>query len=335
MEMDNRLLTVTPAPHVRDNDSVQKIMWTVVVSLLPAAAFSVYYFGTPALINLLVGPLTAVLFEFLVQKIRKVEITIDDGSAFLTGLLLAMSVSPLVPWFMMVFGSFIAIVVAKHAFGGLGSNTYNPAHIGRAAMMLSWPVAMTTWTTMAGKVDVVSAATPLKILKDAAKLDGGTAYQALYDTFGTQGEMYKAMFLGFRNGSIGETCTVLLLLGGAFLISKKIVGWEIPATMIGTVAALTWVFGPAGLFTGDPIFHVMAGGLIIGAFFMATDMVTIPMTKKGQVIFGVGAGVLVVLIRLKGGYPEGVCYSILLMNTVTPLIDMFVKPRRFGAGGAK
>jgi Na+-translocating ferredoxin:NAD+ oxidoreductase subunit D len=328
MEMNKSLLSVSPSPHVRDDDSVQKIMWTVIFALAPAAIFGAVWFGTGAIMNLIAGSLSAVLFEFAVQKIRKIEVTISDGSAFLTGLLLAMCVPPGLPIYMTIVGSFVGVVVAKHAMGGLGYNVFNPAHIGRAAIMVSYPVAMTTWTSLKTSADVVTTATPLNILKQQG-------YDALISTFGSQHDLYQALFLGFRNGSIGETSAVLLLLGGLFLIWKKIVNWEVPVFMIGTVAILTWIFGPGGLFTGDPIFHVLAGGLIIGAFFMATDMVTIPITRKGQIMFAVGAGMLVVLIRLKGGYPEGVCYSILIMNAVTPLIDRFVRPRKYGSGGAK
>ena len=307
VKTNKELFNVSVSPHIRSNESVSKIMWTVNICLAPAALFGAYYFGLNAILILVAGIASAVFFEWAVQKIRKKPVTVKDGSAFLTGLLLAM--------------------------GGLGSNIFNPAHIGRAALMVSWPVAMTTWSKMTTAADVVSSATPLNILK----MQG---HQALIDTFGNASNMYQALFLGTRNGSIGETCTVLLVLGGAFLIYKKYINWQIPVVMIGTVGVLTWIFGglgdptgSLGFFAGDPLFHMMAGGLIIGAFFMATDMVTIPMTIKGQMIFAFGAGLLTVLIRLKGGYPEGVCYSILLMNCLTPLIDRFCQPKKFGARG--
>lgn len=317
-------LAVSASPHIRSQESVEKIMWNVNLALLPAAAFAVYQFGLPALINLLVGALSAVGFEYITNRFRKQAVTITDGSAFLTGLLMAMCVPPSLPPYMMAIGSFFAIVVAKHSMGGLGSNIFNPAHIGRAALMVSWPVAMTTWSSMKTAVDVVSTATPLNILK----LQG---YDALIQTFGSHTALYKALFFGFRNGSIGETSTLLLLLGGVYLLYKRYINWHVPVFMIGTVMLMTWIFGPKGFFTGDPLFHMMAGGLIIGAFFMATDMVTIPITKKGQIIFAVGCGLITSLIRLKGGYPEGVCYSILLMNSLTPLIDRFVSPVKFGS----
>ena len=330
-ETADELFTVSVSPHIRDDETISHIMWQVNAALLPAALFAVWWFGVPALINMLVGVIFAVLGEYLWQKGMHQPITAFDGSACITGLLLAMSMSPLLPPYMVAVGSLLAIIVAKQSMGGLGFNIFNPAHIGRAALMVSWPVAMTTWTKMAdasGGVDAMTSATPLNILK----MQG---YDALIATFGSQSDLYWNLFIGTRNGSLGETSTLLLLLGGLYLILKGYVNWQVPVTMIATVAILTWIFGPAGLFTGDPVFHVMAGGLMLGAFFMATDMVTIPMTIKGQLIFAVGAGALTVLIRLVGGYPEGVCYSLLLMNAVTPLIDRFCKPRIFGAGGAK
>lgn len=330
-ETASSLFTVSVSPHIRDDETISHIMWQVNASLLPAALFAVWWFGIPALVNMLVGVVFAVLGEYLWQKGMHQPITAFDGSACITGLLLAMSMSPVLPPYMVAIGSLLAIVVAKQSMGGLGFNIFNPAHIGRAALMVSWPVAMTTWTKMAdasGGVDAMTSATPLNILK----MQG---YDALIATFGSQSDLYWNLFIGTRNGSLGETSTLLLLLGGLYLIWKGYVNWQVPVTMIATVAILTWIFGPTGLFTGDPVFHVMAGGLMLGAFFMATDMVTIPMTIKGQLIFAVGAGALTVLIRLVGGYPEGVCYSLLLMNAVTPLIDRFCKPRIFGAGGAK
>ncbi len=330
-ETAGSLFTVSVSPHIRDDETISHIMWQVNAALLPAALFAIWWFGIPALVNMLVGVAFAVLGEYLWQKGMHQPITAFDGSACITGLLLAMSMSPLLPPYMVAIGSLLAIVVAKQSMGGLGFNIFNPAHIGRAAIMVSWPVAMTTWTKMAdasGGVDAMTSATPLNILK----MQG---YDALVATFGSQSDLYWNLFIGTRNGSLGETSTLLLLLGGLYLIWKGYVNWQVPVTMIATVAVLTWIFGPAGLFTGDPVFHVMAGGLMLGAFFMATDMVTIPMTIKGQLIFAVGAGALTVLIRLVGGYPEGVCYSLLLMNAVTPLIDRFCKPRIFGAGGAK
>lgn len=328
IKTQDNIFTVSASPHIRSQETIPRIMWNVNLALAPAALFGVIHFGIAALINIIVAIVTCVLSEYAVQKIRKVPITALDGSACLTGLLLAMCVPPTLPPYMMAIGCIVAIVIAKHSMGGLGYNIFNPAHIGRAALMVSWPVAMTTWSNLSTKVDVVSSATPLGILKEQG-------YSSLLDTFGSKSALYQSMFLGNRNGSIGETATFLLILGGIYLLYKKYINWQIPVFMIGTVGILTWVFGPEGLFTGDPIFHIMAGGLVIGAFFMATDMVTIPITKTGQIIFAVGAGMLTSLIRLKGGYPEGVCYSILLMNCITPLIDLVVKPKKFGAKGVR
>ncbi|MDD3315717.1 MAG: RnfABCDGE type electron transport complex subunit D [Syntrophaceticus sp.] len=316
-------MIVSSSPHIFADVSISKIMWTVVIALMPAVIFSVYYFGMPALLTLALGSLSAVLFEAITQKILKKRITVTDGSAFLCGLLLAMCLPPSVPFFVPIFGSFIAIVIAKHSMGGLGYNIFNPAHIGRAALMVSWPVLMTTWTEIKTPIDTIASATPLNILK----MQG---YEALIETFGSQAELYKSLFLGFRNGCIGETSVILLVIGGLYLIYKGYIDSVVPVTMIGTVGLLTWFFGGNGFLTGDPLFHMMAGGLILGAFFMATDMVTTPITKKGKIIFAVGAGAITVLIRLIGGYPEGVCYSILLMNCVTPLIDRFVQPVQYG-----
>ncbi|MDD3363737.1 MAG: RnfABCDGE type electron transport complex subunit D [Syntrophomonas sp.] len=315
-------MIVSSSPHMFANNSIQKIMWTVNLALLPAVIFAVYHFGMPALQTLIAGSLSAVIFEAITQKILKKKITVSDGSAFLCGLLLAMCLPPAVPLFVPIVGSFIAIVVAKHSMGGLGYNIFNPAHIGRAALMVSWPVLMTTWTAVT-IIDTTTSATPLNIFK----LQG---YDALINTFGSQAELYRSLFFGLRNGCIGETSVILLVLGGLVLIYKRLIDWVVPVTMIATVGLLTWLFGPHGLMTGDPLFHMMAGGLIIGAFFMATDMVTTPITRKGKLIFAAGAGAITVLIRLVGGYPEGVCYSILLMNCVTPLIDRYVQPTLYG-----
>lgn len=311
-------LTVSASPHIRSDESIAKIMWTVNATLAPAALFSVYQFGLPALVTLVICIVAAVVTEYAIQRWQGKPVTINDGSALLTGLLLGMNIPATVPWYMPLFGSVVAIAVAKHTMGGLGYNIFNPALVGRAVLLASWPVAMTTWPSMASKVDGVTSATPLGILK----LQG---YEKLVAVFGDKMEMYKAMFVGTRSGSMGETSALLLILGGVYLIYRGYINWHVPVFMIGTVGALTAAFGQ------DPILHMMSGGLILGAFYMATDMVTIPITVKGQIVFAVGAGCLTVLIRLLGGYPEGVCYAILLMNSVTPLIDLWLKPAKFGA----
>ena len=311
-------LTVSASPHIRCDESISKIMWTVNLTLAPAALFSVYRFGMPALTTMLLCIVVAVATEYLILKWREKPITINDGSAFMTGLLLAMNIPATLPWYMSVFGTVAAIAVAKHTMGGLGYNIFNPALVGRAVLLASWPVAMTTWPEMTSKVDGVTSATPLGILK----LQG---YEKLVAVFGDKVEMYQSLFIGSRSGSMGETSALLLILGGVYLIYRGYINWQVPVVMIGTVGALTAIFGH------DPVLHMMSGGLILGAFFMATDMVTTPITVKGQILFAAGAGALTVLIRLLGGYPEGVCYAILLMNCVTPLIDLWIKPAKFGA----
>lgn len=324
-KIDLGTLTVSTSPHIRCEESISKIMWTVNAALAPAALFSVYQFGMGALSNILLCIAAAVVTEYLILKWQNKPMVVTDGSAFLTGLLLAMNIPSTLPWYMPILGSAVAIGIAKHTMGGLGFNIFNPALVGRAFLLASWPIAMTTWPSMASKVDGMTSATPLGILK----LQG---YEKLVQVFGDQAHMYQSLFLGTRSGSMGETSALLLVLGGIFLIYKGYIKWQVPACMIATVGLLTFAFGgKAGLFTGDPILNMMSGGLILGAFFMATDMVTIPITTKGQIIFAVGAGVLTVLIRLLGGYPEGVCYAILLMNCVTPLIDRLVKPVKYGA----
>ncbi len=323
-KIETGILAVSASPHIRCDESIAKIMWTVNVTLAPAALFSVWHFGMPALLTLIICIAASVGTECLIQKWQNKPVSISDGSAFLTGLLLAMNIPATVPWYMPLLGSLVAIGVAKHTMGGLGYNIFNPALIGRAFLLASWPIAMTTWPSMPSQIDGVTSATPLGILK----LQG---YEKLVQVFGDQPSLYKALFLGTRSGSAGETSVVLLLIGGLYLIYRGYINWHVPVFMIGTVAGLTWLFGGhGGLFTGDPLLAMLSGGLVLGSFYMATDMVTIPITVKGQIIFAIGAGALTVLIRLLGGYPEGVCYAILLMNSVTPLIDRLVKPVKFG-----
>lgn len=330
MKLDAGTLTISSSPHIRCDESVAKIMWSVNLALTPAALFSVYQFGAGAFSTLIICIAASVLTEYLIQKWQGKPVTVNDGSAFLTGLLLGMNIPPTVPWYVPLTGAVVAIAVAKHTMGGLGYNIFNPALIGRAALVASWPILMTTWPQMPSKVDAVTTATPLGILK----MEG---YAKLVEVFGDKATMYKSIFLGTHGGSMGETSALLLILGGIYLIYRGYINWQVPVTMIATVGVLTWAFGgltaiggSTGLFTGDPIFNMFSGGLILGAFFMATDMVTIPITIKGQIVFALGAGCLTVLIRLLGGYPEGVCYAILLMNSVTPLIDRAIKPAKFG-----
>lgn len=299
--MNNELI-VTSSPHVRAQDSVKKIMWSVVIALLPAVFAAVYFFKARAISVVLTAVVGAVLTEYIFQKIRNKKITINDGSAVVTGLLLALTLPPSIPLWTAFFGSVVAIGLGKQVFGGIGQNPFNPALVGRAFLTASYPVLMTTWT-----VDGVSTATPLAQMK----MDGIAT-----DTWN--------LFVGQIGGSLGETSALALLLGFSYLLYKGYVNWRIPLAMIGTVFLGTFAFGV------DPIFHLFAGGLMLGALYMATDMVSTPTTKAGRWIFGIGAGLLVVIIRLWGGYPEGVMYSILLMNTAVPLINRYTRPRSLG-----
>lgn len=322
-------------------------MWSVNLALVPLTIQAVINFGLPALITILVSITSALITEFIIQIFRRKKISINDGSPFLTGLLLALCLPPNIPWFMTMLGSIAAIGIAKQMFGGLGHNIFNPALIGRAFIMACFPVAMTTWglSILTGghetitfgflklptlhnliHVDAITSATPLGIVK----LQG---YNKLIELYGSKIALYKNLFFGYRTaGCIGETSALFAIIGGIYLSIKNLIKWQVPVVMIGTVGLLSWIFaGKESLFSGDPIFYMLSGGLIFGAFFMATDMVTTPMTLTGKIIFAIGCAIITFLIRLYGGYPEGVCYSILLMNALTPLIDKFIVPKKFGS----
>jgi electron transport complex protein RnfD len=319
-------LTVSVSPHVRDKETVGRIMWHVNLSLLPAIILSFYYFGPRAVYVTALCIVSSVLSEHIYQKALNRKSTVSDGSAFLTGLLLAMNLPSSVPFYIPVVGSVIAIIITKMLFGGLGYNVFNPALIGRAFLLISFPKAMTIWlepTAAFVGLDAKTTATPLGILKEEGM-------GKLIEEFGNRGDLYVNLLTGNTAGSIGETSAVFLLLGGAYLLLKRYISWHIPGSFMATVAILAWVFGGKTLFTGDPLIHLLSGGLILGAFFMATDYVTCPTIRKGQIIFGVGCGALTMLIRLKGGFPEGVMFAILLMNCFAPIIDRSVKPDLFG-----
>ena len=341
--MENRIF-VSSSPHITDRESIPKIMYSVTLSLVPAAIGAIYFFGQRALWIMLIGIVSAILTEAVLQKLLRRPISIADGSAVLTGLLLAFNLPAEVPWWIPMIGSIFAISMGKMVFGGLGYNPMNPALLGRAFLLASWPTHMTIFKTVPrggtlSGIDIITSATPLNVFgqaKDAIASNSnlmtdanevvvpGEVLSQLYDSYGN-------LFFGRIGGCIGETSVFLLLLGALFLIYKRYISLKIPVSYIGTVFLLSWILGGTdGLFSGDPLFHVMAGGLILGAFFMATDMVTSPVTFNGRIIFGVGCGILTVLIRLVGGYPEGVSYSILLMNLTVPLIDRYTKPNVFG-----
>lgn len=316
----NESLTVSIGPHIKDAISTKRIMWAVTLALVPAGAAGVFIFGLNSLIIIVSAVIAAVATEAVILVMRKKDIgTLWDGSAVLTGLLLAYNLPPNVPAWIPVAGSVFAIAIGKQVFGGLGHNVFNPALAGRAFLMISWPVFMTTWQNPRWQVDAVTSATPLALCKE-----GGHCALLNATTFWN-------LFIGNRGGCIGEVCVVALLIGAAYLFIKKYISWHIPVTFIVTVALFSWAFnGPKGFFTGNALFFVLAGGLALGAFFMATDYVTSPLSNKGKVIFGIGCGILTFLIRKFAGYPEGVSYAILIMNAASPIIDRYTFPKWFG-----
>jgi len=306
---NNSSFKITPSPHLRKDTSVKKIMLLVILALMPTTIAGIYFFGYHALLVIILSIVTAEITEFLALKIQKKDFVLD-GSAIITGLLLALILPPNVPLWIPVVGSFFAIAIAKHAFGGLGQNIFNPALVGRAFLMLSWPILLTTWVS---PFDAVTTATPLAALK-------------MQNTFIASN---LDLLLGSVGGCIGETSALAILIGGIALIALKVIDWRTPLSIIGTVFIFMLLLGQ------DPVFHILAGGLMLGAFFMATDYVTTPITGWGKVAFGIGAGILIVVFRLWSGMPEGVCYSILIMNGFTPLIDRYIKPHPLGAKKTK
>jgi electron transport complex protein RnfD len=306
-------LIVSISPHLHKDESVSKIMWLVALSLIPAGVAGVFIFGLSALWVIILGVVSALLAELVLQALTKRKITLLDGSAFITGLLLAYNLPPKVPFWLPIIGSFFAIAIGKQAFGGLGQNIFNPALAGRVFLMASWPKYMTTFNK---PFDAITSATPLALIKEGKALENIS---------------YLNLFLGKRGGCIGEVCILALVLGALFLLLKGYISWHIPFTYIFSVGLFTYIFGQKGLFTGDWLFHLLSGGLILGAFFMATDYVTSPLTRRGQIIFGIGCGLITAVIRVFGGYPEGASYAILMMNAATPIIDRYTKTRVYGA----
>lgn len=313
---------VSTSPHLRTPLDTAKVMRIVFAALLPTAVASFFIFGVHSLAVILTSIVTCVLAELACNRVFGQETTITDGSAAVTGILFAFTLPPTTPLWMVAVGAVLAIVVVKQLFGGLGYNIFNPALAARAILLASWPVAITTWAKPVNSflaTDAVTTATQLGLLKEAQRVAG-----SLPETYG-----YLDLFLGNVPGSLGETCKVTLLAGAVVLFALKIIDWRIPTSFIAAVVLFSFFFGR------DPLAAVLSGGVILGAFFMATDMVTSPSGKAGKLIFGAGCGTLTALIRSYGGFPEGVCYSILLMNCFTPLIEKYVRPRPFGAVKAK
>ena len=321
--------TISGSPHVHSTENTQKIMYRVILALVPALLVALYYFGWYALRLTIVTVISCMLTEWLIQTfLIKGPMTINDGSAALTGLLLAFNVPANLPVWMAIVGSIVAIGIGKMAFGGLGKNPFNPALVGRVFMLVSFPTAMTTWPQAQPIfdkgffADAITGPTPLGILKESGV---GTLAQA--------GDMqFLDMVLGNRGGAFGEICAIALLIGAIYLIARKVIDITTPLTILLTVFVFTgifWLVNPEAYIA--PWYHIVYGGLILGAFFMATDMVTTPMTTSGRIIFGLGVGLITVIIRLWGAYPEGVSFAILIMNAFTPLINKLCKPTIFGA----
>ncbi len=319
---------VSPSPHAYSEESVPRLMYGVIISLLPVLGVSVFYFGIGMIIVTTVSILSCILFEYLIQKyVMKVKPTHLDGSALLTGLLLAFCLPANIPFWIVMIGALAAVGIGKMTFGGLGNNIFNPALVGRVSLFISFPVAMTAWPEPGQWMqytDALTGATPLGLMKEG--LATKTVSEIMPDV-----PILLNLFMGKMMGSSGEVSALALLIGMIYMMYRKIISWHIPLTILGTVFIFTgilWLVNPDRF--ADPLFHLLTGGLMLGAIYMATDYVTSPMTGKGMVIYGVGIGIVTVLIRIFGAYPEGVQFAILIFNGFTPLINKYVKPKRFG-----
>jgi Na+-translocating ferredoxin:NAD+ oxidoreductase subunit D len=341
-------LTISSSPHVHGTVSTSRLMWTVVAALMPATLWSFYLFGLAAVSVTVSTILFCVLFEALAQALLKQKRSLNDGSSVLSGLILALTLPPGLPIWICAIGALVAMVIAKAVFGGLGQNPFNPAMTGRVFLLIAFPQPLTQWMVprgtgdtlfqnsvtaldAAGKavafgsptVDVVTAATPLGLLaKWGETLDG---YDAMLDFV-----PFRDLFIGHLNGSLGETSALFLLLGGLFLIIAKVITWHIPVACLVTIAVFGGLFGWGTVGIDGALFHLLSGGAILGAFFIATDYVTSPLYPKGKLIFGAGVGILTMVIRLWAGYPEGVSFAVLLMNATVPILDRYTKPVKFG-----
>ncbi len=340
--MNNNRLVVSGSPHAFSKDSVSRRMWGVVLALLPAAAYSVYLFGLGAFIVLLTSVLGCVLIEYFIQRFMMGgKVTVINGSAVITGLLLAMNLPSNLPIWIILIGCVVAIGLGKYAFGGLGQNIFNPAILGRVFLLISFPQQMTSWplpfVNRTTYLDATTGATYLSKMKmeamsvvdtatGASAVDGSTGASAVntVSEAAIDALNWVDALLGNMGGSLGEMSAVALLIGGVFMLLRGIISWHIPVSIIATVMLFAWGAGV------DPVMSVLSGGVMLGAIFMATDYVTSPMTHRGMIIYGVMIGVITMVIRLWGAYPEGVSFAILIMNGFTPLINKFVRPRQFG-----
>jgi len=305
-------------------------MFNVVLALIPALFTSIFYFGVGAIIVTATSVISCLIFEYLIQRfILKKPVSITDGSAIVTGILLAFNLPSNLPVLIVIIGSFISIAVAKMTFGGLGNNPFNPALVGRVFMLISFPVQMTSWPVPAGfatgYTDATTGATPLAIIKEGLK--NGEPLSQLMDKIPTPAQM----FMGDMGGSMGEVAAIALLIGFVYLLYKKVITWHVPVSVVGSIAiftAILWLVNPEQ--NANPMFHILAGGVLLGAIFMATDYVTSPMVPKSMIIYGCGIGIITVIIRVFGAYPEGVSFAILIMNAFVPLLNAYIKPKRFG-----
>ena len=331
--MSNNRLVVSGSPHVFSKDSVDRRMWGVVLALMPAVAYSVYLFGLGSMVVLLTSVLGCVLTEYLLQRfVMGGKMTITNGSAVITGLLLAMNLPSNLPIWIILIGCLVAIGLGKYAFGGLGQNIFNPAILGRVFLLISFPQQMTSWplpmVNRTTYLDATTGATYLGQMKVGAmsSLDtstGASAVNAVSDSVVENLTLVDA-FIGNMGGSLGEMSAVALIIGGLYMLICGIISWHIPVSIIATVMLFAWGVG------ADPMMSVLSGGVMLGAIFMATDYVTSPMTRRGMIVYGVMIGVITMVIRQWGAYPEGVSFAILIMNGFTPLINKLIRPRRFG-----
>lgn len=328
--MDNKRLVVSGSPHIHSTDSVNRRMWGVVIALMPAVAYSVYLFGLGALVVLLTSVLGCVITEYLIQRyMLGGKTTITNGSAVITGLLFAMNLPSNLPIWIILIGCVVAIGLGKYAFGGLGQNIFNPAILGRVFLLISFPQQMTSWplplVNRGEYLDATTGATYLGQMKMEAMstADSSTGASAVNE-IATESLTWIDALIGNMGGSLGEMSAIALIIGGVFMLLRGIISWHIPVSIIGTVMLFAWGAGV------DPVMSVLSGGVMLGAIFMATDYVTSPMTRRGMVMYGIMIGIITMIIRLWGAYPEGVSFAILIMNGFTPLINKFVRPRKFG-----
>lgn len=327
----DKLLTISGSPHVHANESVRKIMYTVFYAMLPAMLVSFYFFGLDAVRIMAVSVTACVLIEYLIQRYMiRGETTITDGSAIVTGVLLAFNVPTNLPTFILIIGAIVSIGIGKMAFGGIGKNPFNPALVGRVFLLISFPVQMTSWPVPkpnfpTAMTDVITGPTPLGIMKEG--VDAGQSVQQVMSEIPS----YMELMIGNQGGSMGEMSAIALLLGAIFMFYRKVITWHIPVSYLVSAigfSAIMWWIDPT--YYANPLFHLVTGGLMLGIFYMATDMVSSPMSPKGQIIYGIGCGVITMVIRFWGGYPEGVSFAILIMNAFAPLINNAFKPQRFG-----